>query len=459
MQSKEDFKIITKEISDLAFSNAITNLASEIKINPNFAKWSNDLKSRFKILVHEGFKGAQLRLVEEISAYQKESIEYKVKQKQARINKDKTSETEYKNQTKEIENRLKILSHIGDGIVWQLFGAEVYRIRRFYINESSKTLEESNIKHALEVAAIINQNPNDFALITDITNFIQISDLIVLKDNQLGIIELKDGKVNDELMKLKTEYFESENIEEKLKEIGAKLDAKKLEQFFRMLRQDMRMIQTIQVINEDKGTDVNTGKQIQILTPKHNTETYSQKISETIAKLKDSNWAYDVACGGIIHIGVYKPESYQLSNVVIPSLLHDSKYKLIIDFSSILKNLSEPLFAKPFQPEIIHALLFDDIRIILGFDLDKFFNDFEQFLGVKTKFLSRKETMKLKESDKLNSKNIFEINNQAFELTDIESGNSLILGGGIVSKLVYDNISPLTIYLNLKDILSTKNSS
>lgn len=459
MQSKDDFKITIQEISDLAFSNAVRNLTSEIKANPDHRKWNDELKTKFKHLVHDGFKGAQLRLVEEISAYQKILTTYKEQQKQARINRDKTSEAQFKNLISEIENRIKILSHIGDGIVWQLFGAQVYKIRRFYINESSKTLEESNIEHALEVAAIINRNPDNFALITDITNFIQISDLIVLKDNQLGILELKDGKVNDELIKLKKEYFTSDNVEEKLKEIGNNLDSKKLKQFNRMLRQDMRMIQTIEVLNDDEGTDVKTGKQIKILTPKHKTETYSRKISETISKLKDSNWAYDVDCGSIIHIGVYKPVSYELSNAVIPSLLADSKHKIIVDFSSILKNLSEPLFAKPFPPDIIHDLLFDDLRIILGFDLDKFFNDFEQFFGVKTKVLSRKETMKLKEGDKLNSKNIFEIDNQAFELTDIETKNSMILGGGIISKLIYDNISPLTIYLDLKDVLSTKNSS
>lgn len=159
-------------------------------------------------------------------------IESKLNLKQARTNRDKISESKIKSDIKEIETRLNMLSHVGDGIVWQLFGAQVYIIRRFYINESFKTLEESNIKHALQVASIINQKPENFALITDITNFIQIGDLIVLKDDQLGVLELKDGKVNNELMKLKTEYFKSDNIEEKLKEIGERLDPKKWINFF-----------------------------------------------------------------------------------------------------------------------------------------------------------------------------------------------------------------------------------
>lgn len=458
MHSKEEFKTRLREISDLVFSNAVRNLKSEIEQNPNPENWSNEFKLKFKLKVHDGFKLGQLRIIEEIISYQKILIESKLNLKQARTNRDKISESKIKSDIKEIETRLNMLSHVGDGIVWQLFGAQVYIIRRFYINESFKTLEESNIKHALQVASIINQKPENFALITDITNFIQIGDLIVLKDDQLGVLELKDGKVNNELMKLKTEYFKSDNIEEKLKEIGERLDPKKMDQFFRMLRQDLRMIQTIEVLSKDEGTDVKSGKRIKILTPKHTTETYTKKIFETINKLGESNWAYDVDFGGIIHIGVYRPASYQISQNALPLLLKDSKYKLIINYSTIIKNLSEPLFAKSFPPEIIHDLLFDDLRIILGFDLEKFFHDFE-FFGVKTKVLSRKQTVKLKERDKLNAKNIFEINKQAFELIDEETSNSMILGGGIISKLIYDNISPLTIYMDLKEMFNTKNSS
>ena len=62
MQSKDEFKITIKEISDLAFSNAVQNLTNEIKDNPDPGKWNDELKTKFKHLVHDGFKEAQLRL-------------------------------------------------------------------------------------------------------------------------------------------------------------------------------------------------------------------------------------------------------------------------------------------------------------------------------------------------------------------------------------------------------------
>lgn len=454
MISTEEFKIIVKEISDLAFSNATNKLSTELQNNLNPENWNDDLKIKFKELVHEGFKSAQLKIVEQIIDYQKLLEQNKSDLKSSRQVKDKISENIFKIENKEINKRISILLHIGDGIAWQLFGAQVYIIRRFYINENTKTLEESNIAHSLKVAAVINENPDDFALITDITNFIQVSDLIVLQGDEIGILELKEGKVNDELIKLKDEIFNSAQNENKLKEIENNLEPKKLKQFIRMLKQNIRMMHTIEVLNTDEGQDIKSNNKIKILNSDHKTETYSTKISQTIDKLGDNNWSYDVDFGSIIHIGVYKPPLFTMAQTVIPAILKDCKHKLIIDYSSILKNLSEPLFAKPLSKNDIQKILFDDIKIIIGLNLDKFFSDFEKYFDVTTKVLSRKETMKLKELDKENAKNIFELDHQAFQLTDLETGNSMILGGGIISKLLYDNISPLTIYLDLKDSLS-----
>ena len=447
-----EFKAKIKEISDLAFSNAVLNLEAETKKSAP-QEWTNDFKTKFVHLVHEGFKKAQLILVDEICFYQNKLEECNSDLKIARRERNKSEENRLKGVIKDVEFRIKLLYSIGDGIAWQMLGNQVHILRRFYTNDTPKTLKQSNIQHALEVAGAINKDPNDFALITDLTNFVQISDLIVLSGGEIGILELKEGAVNDELKKIKEDLFSSSNPKEKLEEIESTLDPKKLKQFFRMLKQDIKMIETINTINNNEGIDIKTGKNIKLLTPEHITETYTGKISETILKLENKTWSYSVDYGGIIQIGVYKKESFQLSLVAIPSILSESKYKIIVDYSSIIENLSEPLFAKPFSPDVINSIQFGDLKIIIGLDLDKFFQDFEKFFGIKTRVLSRKETMKLKELDKENAKHIFIIENQAFEFTDVNSGKSMILGGGIISKIIYDNISPLTIYMDVKQTL------
>src|SRR5699024_8701379 len=104
------------------------------------------------------------------------------------------------NELKIIEQRLKTFSHIADGIAWQLIGGEIHIAKRFYLQEKGqKRLKESNIDHAIKVAKEINKDPNNFALISDITNFIQIGDLLVVSEGTIGIMELKQGKVNKQI--------------------------------------------------------------------------------------------------------------------------------------------------------------------------------------------------------------------------------------------------------------------
>lgn len=83
----------------------------------------------------------------------------------------------------------------------------------------------------------------------------------------------------------------------------------------------------------------------------------------------------------IIHIGAYKPVSYYLANVAIRSILEGEKKKHIIaDYKQIINATSEPIFAKPFHPNLINDLLFDDLRIIIGIDLTIFFKDLRKYL-------------------------------------------------------------------------------
>src|SRR5690606_13651242 len=87
-----------------------------------------------------------------------------------------------------------------DGIAWQLIGGEIHIARRFHIEEdSSKFLDTSNIEHAKKVADEINKSPLDFALISDLTSYVQIGDILLKHENIVGIMELKEGKVNDQI--------------------------------------------------------------------------------------------------------------------------------------------------------------------------------------------------------------------------------------------------------------------
>src|SRR5690606_32050018 len=105
--------------------------------------------------------------------------------------------------------------------------------------------------HAIAEAEKINVKAENFALISDLTNTIQIGDLLILEDNNLFIRELKEGKVNEKLRKMiDSDIVESSNG---LKELKFEITSKEKQQIERMLRQERRAIHAVEVINTDVG--------------------------------------------------------------------------------------------------------------------------------------------------------------------------------------------------------------
>ncbi len=447
MKSKIEFKQEVKELCDIAFSNALLKMKEGKFDNTDVKNWDgNDIKI-FLERVYEGFKIAQNKIIEQMTFYQQKLNEANEGLKTSKKDRNKQSESNNKNLISKINSRLKILSYIMDGIAWQLFYRQKYITKRFFLDETSKSLINSNISHVKKVADKINEDPMKFALISDLTNFIQIGDLVIKSKDGTAISELKEGKVNDELIKIKEKVFKENSPNKEIENIVKSLDQKRLKQLKRMLKQDLRMFNIADVINNEEGIDHRTGKEIKIISTDSPTIHYYNVILEAIENLKEKNWSYQVEDLSIIHIGIYKPESFKLAKIAISSILNSqTKNYIITDFKQIINNTSEPIFAKPLSPDLINDLLFDNIKIIIGIDISMFSARFEEIFGIKTEFLSRKETMKLIEEDKENAKNIFMIENKAIKFINPKNGNYVILGGGIISKLLFDNVHPISIF-------------
>jgi hypothetical protein len=119
---------------------------------------------------------------------------------------------------------------------------------------------------------------------------------------------------------------------------------------------------------------------------------------------------------------------------------------------SIVSNVSEPLFAKPLSPESLIDILVGDLKIIIGFDIDAFLKILNE-TGFEAELLSEKETMKLKQKE-TDIKIMFILNKRAIQIKNPNNNKSMIVGGGIISKILYDSIYPTNIALTLFEILS-----
>lgn len=454
MRTLDEHRIKLKEVCDLSFAFGIRSIQTQVPENSLPDKWSEEIKHTFLIKCHEGFKTAQDLIVEEILDYQKLIREWTPELKESRRQRNKVKEKELLDKISVAEHRAKTFSHVADGIAWQLISGQIHIARRLYIKESSKYLDSSNIKHAISVAKQINEKAENFALLSDITNFVQIGDLLIRHDNKVGIMELKEGKVNDLIADF-FEKIEKDKPNTEAAEILEKMDKNTIEQMQRVLRQKEIAFRALEVINSDKGLDPKTGKAITVTTPSNETEYYYEEMYELVKQLKDKNWAYGVLENACVHIGMYKNEGRLMAPFALKEILSaKTKNFIVVDYQGIIENVSSPLFSKPFNPDFLIDILVGDIKVIIAIDLDSLIDMFND-LGLKARWLTEKETAKIKQGEK--TKSIFSVNNRAIGVSGHADKKEVILGGGIISKILYDNIYPSNIAHSLKyDTLGDK---
>jgi hypothetical protein len=301
-------------------------------------------------------------------------------------------------------------------------------------------LDSSNIEHAIQTAEAINKNPKDFALISDLTSFIQIGDLLIRHEKIIGIMELKEGKVNEQIK----EFFERiEKSGEAISddELKEKFDEKTIKQVKRMQRQQERAVRATDVINNDKGIDPVSGGNIIIRTPTVFTENYHEELSNLQNDLTEKLWAY-TCLDNCLHIGMYSEKMVQMAEFTIEQLLKQQTTNyIIIDWLSITHNLSEPIFGKHFSPDFIIDVLTGKIKIIIGLDVDALIHTFNLF-GLESRWLTEKETTKINQTSK--RKGMIIVNGRGIGVT-IPGQKEAIIFGGILSKIFYDCIKPTSI--------------
>lgn len=452
MKSKEEHKKKLKEICDLAFSYGIKAIESKVKKFSLPHTWSKNILKLFTEKCHEGFKLAQDMIIEEVLYYQDLLRKKKFELKENRRQRNKEAIKNSEHIIAVIEHRLRAYFHIADGIAWQLIGGEIHISRRLYIGESTKTLDSSNLSHAIKVAGEINKSPENFALLSDLTHFVQIGDLLVRTDKNVAIMELKEGAVNDKIANLVKKIHDPEFPIEEIKDEISTYDKNTTKQLDRVLRQQERASRAIEIINKDEGNDPKTDQKITVLTPKTRTIVYSPEFQNLYKKLESSIWAYNVLDRGCLHIGLYRDEGRIMALFTIKEILKkETTNHIVIDFISIAGNVSEPLFAKPIPPELMVDILASDVKLIIGLNIDAFIQVFKD-IGLDVELLSEKQTMKLKQQEKM--KVIFTINKRAFQITNPENKKTMVVGGGIISKILFDSIYPSNIATTLLETLS-----
>lgn len=174
-----------------------------------------------------------------------------------------------------------------------------------------------------------NQDTANFALINDLTSFIQIGDITIhdYKNFRTGFIELKEGNVNDEIFNLLDEYSKNEcdfYLYSCLKDKGENFENR----FFRVVNQIGKNIKVSDTINTGNGIDMSTGLNVKIINEELDVDYFSETINLLLKKSKTNGYA----------INDVEKFSEQASYVWVKSLdiktpIYDMKYSLSWKFN------------------------------------------------------------------------------------------------------------------------------
>lgn len=399
-------------------------------------------KIEFKIHVHKGFRIGQSLIIEEIIKLYKQNKVIKDKRVAVRMSKDKKALNSIINEQNEVDFKIKVLRHFSDFIAWQVLGGQYYKARRFYSGQRQRPdLLNTNLESVIMTANKLHlADEKDFALITDLTSFIDIGDVLLIKYGSIHVIECKSGEkqivANEFLYNIMGDNWK-EVVEDLVKTEGSKA-LKIIEQAERTLAQNNKASRLVDFLNTDFGKDAFSDFEIEIFESKIPEQKYYSELINSFEESKFDKSNYGII-EDIIYYGIYRSPKTQVAQEIFDGMVETLNLKTVsCNYLYILQlPIKEPLFFKPFGEEVFIDLLMERVKLFLAIDLDKLIYLFNQ-RGFEARWMTRKETNKYLDSKPMYEPFKYKHQSIQVKINDAE----LVLGSQFLTKLLLDNITP-----------------
>lgn len=388
--------------------------------------------------VHEGWKIAQDNIVDELILIEETRKENKKKLTEAHRKKDEILKQKYFKENENLDFNEHILRKLADSIAWQIL-RENHLVRRFCTSDKLQTIQPSNLRREKKFVDSYNEsNPLSFALLSDITSFIQIGDALIFnyEDNTIIVVELKDGETNETVRKAIDNYYQTGGCEKYLRFFKEEHGEKALEQLERVMRQDLKGSRLAHVLNKGEGIDP-IGDKIKIPDPVFPTKHFNEHIIKLLNEV--DTVSYSLNCiDSCLHISAYSSK-YPCPQMFEFLMRGQGNSYPICDFRSILfQRVVIPPFMLPLPKEQIFDLIFGRKLILFCLNFDEWMKLGEEF-ELNIEWVSRKK------SSRINQKHHpihrpFEFNNRIIQVSHGE--HSFYLGGGQLTRIFYEFVYP-----------------
>ena len=298
--------------------------------------------------------------------------------KEANRNSDKDFVKKIDSTSNELNYRIKILRHFADNIAWLFLKNHYYKARRFYSgNPNRPDLLNTNLDSVIIAAdKFHSESKYNFALITDLTTFIDIGDIILLEKRGFSIVECKSGSVQKKVFDF-IDQLGNEKIP--IKElITPDVDKKFLDQVKRTLNQNQKGSRILNFLENEEGKDAFSEKEIKIWETKRPQIYYFDILIDLLDQTEEKGFS-TTHLDNIIYIGIFKEDKTFEYHLFYETVREITKKLVSTDYlQQIDIPLKEPLFFKPIGKEAIFDIFFGRLKIILCIDLDNLLDLFRR---------------------------------------------------------------------------------
>jgi hypothetical protein len=222
---------------------------------------SPEVWKKFRRACHKGYDSAQREIVDMLKTNAVDSI---------------SNEDRY--------YREMLIRKVADAIAFSITGNSMHIIKRLCFHDRIPKLQMDNLDRYLREANRINaENRDKFTLISDLTTFVHVADLITIDlsktPRSVQFIELKEGRINAHIAEIVQEYELSEDSVDKVEIDPRLINKHQKKQATRVLRQSLRLSQAETAIEKDEGIDIATGMNV-----RHSAHVYEKDCYDHILR-------------------------------------------------------------------------------------------------------------------------------------------------------------------------------
>jgi len=402
-----------------------------VNINEDDIKKNKDNRHAFISSVHKGFNLAQQNVIACLRKILLEQKQVKLNIKKANVEKSKSDKAKLNEQLHKLKYQEHVLRRIIDSIAWQMLQYDLTSIRRLYHSHSLIDITDSNIESCIRASEkIANDNPLHFALINDISSFIQVGDLTLCKYGEsISFIELKEGIVNEKVYKVLDSFVENK-CERFLYYSLLNEGDKFKEQFMRNIKQIKSSNDTIHSINTGEGFSPHYGVNVTTFQGTLELDNFEAEMIELINICKKKNYAISVIEGCLL-VGVYNTQKfpsnvfdYWVKDLEIETPIYDLRQNFFDPFAY-------PIFLHNFHTKDLIDIVSGRMVIKMTIDIKAWLSTFEKE-GYEYRWMTAKETARSNSKANRNAK-IFTINKRGIEIK--KGAFSVALGGGLFIRM------------------------